>query len=137
MPQPHGGGKNSTRDPTRPKKRRFYLQREDGRHALKAVEATRRLNKQTVLGRYNIPDGNRHRRFGKTRLMPLIHGSWKIKTNPMPRGQQIAHYYRKQLVLFFRSENQGRVLFLAFRLLDRIAHMAGVLSVESLLGGHQ
>ena len=111
-------------------KRRFDLQREDGRHAREVVETTRCLSKKTVLGRYKISDGNWHRRFGKTRLMPLIHVSWKIKTDTNPLRQQSPRINRKQFDFFGSRQNLGGFLFLLFGLLDRIAHVAGVLAVE-------
>ena len=91
------------------------------------------FNRSSVEGK---PDGNRHRRFGKTRLMPLIHVSWKIKTDTKPLRQQIARFLRKQLDSLFCGESLGGFFFLLFGFLDRIAHVAGVLSIEGMLGGH-
>ena len=69
--------------------------------------------------------------------MPLIHVSWKIKTDTKPLRQQIARFLRKQLDSLFCGESLGRFFFLLFGFLDRIAHVAGVLTIEGMLGGHQ
>ena len=62
--------------------------------------------------------------------MPLIHVSWKIKTDTKPLRQQIARFLRKQLDFLGSRQNLRGLLFLVFGLLDRIAHVAGVIAVE-------
>ena len=62
--------------------------------------------------------------------MPLIHVSWKIKTDTKPLRQQSPRINRKQLDFLGGGENFGGFIFLLFGLLDRVAHVAGVLAVE-------
>ncbi|MFM8365820.1 MAG: hypothetical protein ACKOAS_11805, partial [Verrucomicrobiota bacterium] len=91
--------------------------------------------KKTASGRQNHPDRNLARRLGETRIPSLIHQSGKFKTPPHPLRQGIPGLSREQFNFLRRSQHHGRILFLPFRLLDRMAHSARVFAVEGLFGG--